>query len=115
MGGGATRAATSPFRRAPRPRPAVGAGPERRPSVSKPSHVASKPPSAIPSSAVIPSTLPEWSTTREFADWLGIEVAAVYWLNATGTGPRRHRIGKELRFRRRDIEEWLATRCVEPA
>lgn len=83
--------------------------------MSKPSHVASKPPSVIPSSAAIPSALPEWSTTREFADWLGIEVAAVYWLNATGTGPRRHRIGKELRFRRRDIEEWLATRCVEPA
>ena len=79
-----------------------------------------------PSSAVSPSTveqitgavdaaLKEWSSVREVADWFGVDVATVYWWNSTGRGPRRHRIGRELRYRRRDIEEWLRTRSVEPA
>ena len=84
-----------------------------------------KPPSTVTASAVTPSTaeqvtgavdtaVKEWLSTQEFADWIGVSIDTVYWWNKTGTGPKRHRLGKELRFRRCDIEEWLRTRCVEP-
>ncbi len=55
--------------------------------------------------------LKEWSTTAELCAWLGIEVTALYWLRSTGQGPRGHRIGKETKFRARDVEHWLATRA----
>jgi len=82
-----------------------------------------KPPSIVTSRSVTPSTaeqvqgavdaaLKEWFSTQEFADWLGVSIDTVYWWNKTGTGPKRHRCGKELRFRRCDIEEWLRTRVV---
>jgi hypothetical protein len=54
--------------------------------------------------------LKEWSTTEELCEWLGIELTALYWLNSTGHGPQRHRIGKWNRYRRGEIERWLATR-----
>jgi len=37
-------------------------------------------------------------------------VTALYWLRSTGQGPRGHRVGKETKFRARDVEQWLATR-----
>jgi predicted DNA-binding transcriptional regulator AlpA len=55
--------------------------------------------------------LAEWSTTAELCAWLGIEVTALYWLRSTGQGPRGHKVGKETRYRARDVEQWLATRA----
>ncbi len=55
--------------------------------------------------------LKEWSTTAELCDWLGIDVTALYWLRSTGQGPRGHKIGKETKYRARDVEQWLATRA----
>ena len=50
----------------------------------------------------------EWMTAAELARWLKMDVKALYWLNYTGKGPRRHRVGRELRYRMRDVERWLA-------
>jgi predicted DNA-binding transcriptional regulator AlpA len=56
----------------------------------------------------------EWLTVLDIAEWLDIKVSAVYWMNASGTGPPRHRLGgKALRYRRRDVEEWLASNRLE--
>jgi hypothetical protein len=55
--------------------------------------------------------LKEWSTTAELCAWLGIDVRTMYWLRSTGQGPRGHRVGKESKFRARDVELWLATRA----
>jgi predicted DNA-binding transcriptional regulator AlpA len=55
----------------------------------------------------------EWLTVLDIAEWLDIKVSAVYWMNASGTGPPRHRLGKALRYRRRDVEEWLARNRLE--
>jgi len=56
--------------------------------------------------------LKEWSTTTELCEWLGIAVPSLHWLHATGQGPQRHRIGKQNRYRRGEVEEWLATRVI---
>jgi predicted DNA-binding transcriptional regulator AlpA len=53
----------------------------------------------------------EWLSAQELADWLGIELQAVYWLNYSRQGPRKHRIGKQLRYRLSDVELWLKTRA----
>jgi excisionase family DNA binding protein len=63
--------------------------------------------------AQISSTLPEWSTTTEFAEWLGVDRTVIYYLAARGGGPPRYRIGKEHRYRRADIERWLEARRVD--
>jgi hypothetical protein len=54
-----------------------------------------------------PPMLPEWSTTQEFAAWLGIPPATAQQWRWLGTGPRYKRFGKHVRYRRRDIETWL--------
>ena len=56
--------------------------------------------------------LKEWSTTEELCDWLGIEVSSLRWLHYRGEGPQRHKVGKENRYRRRDVEQWLSTRLT---
>lgn len=59
--------------------------------------------------------LKEWSTFEELADWLGVDVAALRWMRQTGQGPRAHRVGKHLKVRRVDAEDWLAARADPPA
>lgn len=51
----------------------------------------------------------EWLSIAELADWLGIPVRTVYRWNHFGTGPPRYRIGgHNVRYRRSEVEEWLA-------
>jgi Helix-turn-helix domain len=47
-----------------------------------------------------------WVTLRQFADELGVKPQALYWLRYRGQGPRWHRIGKELRARRHELDAW---------
>jgi predicted DNA-binding transcriptional regulator AlpA len=54
--------------------------------------------------------LKEWSTAEELCAWLGITKPTLNWLNMTGQGPRRHRVGKRNLYRRGDVEKWLTTR-----
>lgn len=54
--------------------------------------------------------LGEWSSPQDLADWLGIEVNTVYRWNHFGTGPTYVKIGRHVRYRRRDIEAWLLSR-----
>lgn len=48
------------------------------------------------------------------AEYLGVPLATVYAMNSKGTGPRRIRVGKHIRYRRSDVEAWLNTQAIEP-
>jgi excisionase family DNA binding protein len=52
----------------------------------------------------------EWLTVDELAEWFGVEKHVIYWMNQTGAAPPRYRIGRELRYRRSEVEQWLAER-----
>lgn len=44
---------------------------------------------------------------QELADYLGVPLATVYQMNSRGTGPRRIRVGKHVRYRQSEIEAYL--------
>jgi len=48
------------------------------------------------------------------AAYLGIPLATVYQMNSRGTGPRRIRVGKHVRYRKADVDAWLDSRAVDP-
>lgn len=54
----------------------------------------------------------EWISPEQLAAELSIPVKTLYQWRWRGTGPRGHRIGRHLRYRRRDIEAWLATQAA---
>lgn len=52
----------------------------------------------------------EWLSPSELASWLGVPVRTVYdWLQRD-QAPRSYKIGRHRRFRRTDVEDWLAKR-----
>lgn len=53
------------------------------------------------------ATLPALLTTQELADYLGIPVRTIYAWNYQGDGPPRYKVGRHVRYRRTDVEEWL--------
>ena len=44
---------------------------------------------------------------QQLADYLGVPIRTVYVWNSTGTGPRRVRVGKHVRYRPVDVAAWL--------
>ena len=59
-----------------------------------------------------PTPEPEslWSTLQA-ADFLGVPVATMrYWLYLR-TGPTSYKVGRHRRYRRSDLETWLAERA----
>lgn len=46
-------------------------------------------------------------TAEEVAEFLRVPVPTLYQWNHKGTGPRVSRVGRWLRYRRRDVEAWL--------
>jgi excisionase family DNA binding protein len=49
----------------------------------------------------------EWLTPQELADELRLPKDTIYTWRSRGRGPRGHRIGRHVRFRRSDVNEWL--------
>ena len=49
-----------------------------------------------------------WLTAAELAAELGIPKQTIYKWRTEGKGPRGHKLGRHLRFARRDVDEWLA-------
>ena len=47
-------------------------------------------------------------STEELAAWLGVPSEVITCLVAAGTGPRRYKVGREIRYLRDDIPRWLA-------
>lgn len=44
---------------------------------------------------------------QEVADYLGLPIATIYAWNTRGTGPRRFRVGKHVRYRLSEVDAWL--------
>ena len=49
-----------------------------------------------------------WSVQR-LADYLGVPVQTVYQWRTKRYGPKGLRVGKHIRYRPADVEEWLAS------
>ena len=49
------------------------------------------------------------------AEYLGIPLLSIYIMNSKGTGPRRIKIGKHVRYRRTDVDAWLNGKAIESA
>ncbi|WP_124342689.1 helix-turn-helix transcriptional regulator [Cellulomonas algicola] len=47
-------------------------------------------------------------TINELADLLSVRPQALYDLRSQGRGPRGFRVGRQLRFRRSEVEAWIA-------
>ncbi|TKG67018.1 helix-turn-helix transcriptional regulator [Prauserella endophytica] len=54
-------------------------------------------------------------TVTDLAELLSVSKDTVYWLNKRGKGPKRVRVGREVRYRPADVEAWLKKNTVEPA
>ena len=54
-------------------------------------------------------------TTDDLAERCGVPVATIYAWNHKGTGPRRIRIGKHVRYRPEDVEAWLERQADQPS
>ncbi len=59
-------------------------------------------------------TADQWLSPQQLADELGCAVATVYRWNHFGSGPPYARLGRRVRYRRSDIEEWLESRMRNP-
>lgn len=48
-------------------------------------------------------------TVEDVANYLDVPVKTVYAWNSNGSGPKRIRVGKYVRYRQSELEEWLKT------
>lgn len=55
-----------------------------------------------------------WSV-QDVSYYLGIPVQTVYSWRSAGTGPPGRRVGKRLRYRAEDVQEWVADLSTEVA
>jgi excisionase family DNA binding protein len=53
-------------------------------------------------------------TIEELAEYLDVPVATVRTWRANKTGPRGVRVGRHVRYRRADVEDWLELRSDPP-
>ncbi len=52
-------------------------------------------------------------TVEDVATYLAVPIASVYAWNYRGTGPRRMRVGKHVRYRQADVDAWLEQQAQE--
>jgi excisionase family DNA binding protein len=48
-------------------------------------------------------------TLTGLSDMLGVPVATLYGWRHRGEGPRGYRVGRHVRYRRVEVEDWLRT------
>ncbi len=49
----------------------------------------------------------EWLSLQQIAGEIGVPLASLYNQRSRGVGPRGYRIGRHIRVRRSDLNEWL--------
>jgi excisionase family DNA binding protein len=54
-----------------------------------------------------PVELPRLLSVRELAAYLSVPPSTVYLWRSEGRGPKGFRVGKQVRYRAVDVEEWL--------
>jgi len=52
-------------------------------------------------------------TVEDLAEYLNVPIATIYAWRYRGKGPRGFRVGRHLRFREGDVEEWLRRQLAE--
>ena len=52
-------------------------------------------------------------TPQELAAYLDVPVSTLYDWRWRGEGPRGFRVGKHIRYRRSDVEQWIHQRLQE--
>ena len=53
-------------------------------------------------------------TVEDLADYLGVPVATMYAWRYRHQGPPGFRVGRHLRYRRSDVDEWIDHQLREP-
>ena len=53
-------------------------------------------------------------STAQLAEFLDVPVKTIYHWRMNGAGPRAVRVGRELRFRHKDVDAWLEQHADEP-
>lgn len=48
-------------------------------------------------------------SVEDLAEYLGVPVSTVYVWNSKGTGPKRFRLGRHVRYRQVDVDAWIDT------
>lgn len=61
-----------------------------------------------------PVTNQPLATVEEVAHYLGVPVSTLYQWRHKKTGPRASKVGRWLRFRWSDVEEWLDVQAEAP-
>jgi predicted DNA-binding transcriptional regulator AlpA len=61
------------------------------------------------------SITPVLFTTAEAARYLGYSTAWLELRRAAGDGPKHVRLGAGYRYRQCDLDEWIASRIVDPS
>lgn len=56
---------------------------------------------------------PRLMTTSEVAAYLAVPSATLYRWRSAGKGPRSYRVGRGIRYRRSEVEQWLEAQGVE--
>lgn len=52
-------------------------------------------------------------TLDDLTEELQVSRDTVYRWNYNGTGPTRIRVGRHVRYRRADVDKWIAARTIE--
>lgn len=55
-------------------------------------------------------TLDRLLTVEELADYLGVPIATLYQWRHRREGPPGFRVGRYIRYRRNDVEQWIRDR-----
>lgn len=59
-------------------------------------------------------TLDRLLTTQQLAAYLDVPVATLYAWRYTGDGPPGFRVGKHLRYRSSDVDQWIRHQLDTP-
>jgi excisionase family DNA binding protein len=55
----------------------------------------------------------ELMTAQEVADFYRVPLPTLYRWRVAGTGPRGARVGRHIRYDRRDVEQWIEARKLK--
>jgi excisionase family DNA binding protein len=55
----------------------------------------------------VPTIHEQLMSTEDLSAFLGVPVKTIYQWRTRGDGPRGYRVGKHVRYRREDVEQWL--------
>jgi excisionase family DNA binding protein len=56
----------------------------------------------------------EWLSIQQLAKELGVPLRTVYGWRSKGEGPKGATFGRHVRFRRDDVEKWIAAHYDHP-